>query len=54
MVILNSADAPVEVAVPSPRDGEWRDLLNGGSVRAAGGLLTTVVPAGWGRVLTAG
>ena len=53
VVILNSADAPIEVAVPAPRDGEWRDLLNGGTVGAAGGLLTTVVPAGWGRVLTA-
>jgi glycosidase len=53
VVILNSADRAVEVAVPAPRDGEWRDLLDGGAVTAADGRLTTVVPAGWGRVLRA-
>jgi glycosidase len=54
VVLLNAADRPLELAVPSPRDGEWRDLLNGGTVTAANGVLRTEVPASWGRVLRAG
>jgi glycosidase len=54
VVMLNAADSVVEVAVPAPRDGEWRDLLDGGTVVAAGGTLRAEVPAGWGRVLRAG
>jgi cyclomaltodextrinase len=53
VVLLNAAEQAVELAVPAPRDGEWHDLLNGGSVEAAGGVLRTDVPAGWGRVLAA-
>ena len=52
VVLLNAADRAVELAVPAPHDGEWRDLLDGGTIRAAGGLLRTQVPAGWGRVLS--
>jgi glycosidase len=54
VVLLNAADQAVEVAVAAPHDGEWRDLLNGETVRTAGGLLTTTLPASWGRVLRAG
>jgi hypothetical protein len=54
MVMLNAAERAAEVAVPAPRDGEWRELLNGDAVVAAGGKLRTVVPAGWGRILRAG
>jgi len=53
VVMLNAAAAPAEVAVPAPRDGEWRDALDGSVVVAAGGKLRAQVPAGWGRVLTA-
>jgi cyclomaltodextrinase / maltogenic alpha-amylase / neopullulanase len=38
---------------PWPQNGEWRDLLNGGTVTATGGLIRCEVPAGWGRVLAA-
>jgi hypothetical protein len=54
VVLLNAADRAVEVSVPGSRDGEWRDLLNGGVVVAAGGAIRTEVPASWGRVLRAG
>ncbi len=54
VVLLNSSDRAVEVAVPAPHDGEWRDLLNGGGAVAAGGEIRTEVLAGWGRVLRAG
>jgi hypothetical protein len=54
VVMLNAADHAVEVAVPAPRDGKWRDLLDGGTVVAAGGTLRAEVPASWGRVLRAG
>jgi glycosidase len=53
VVLLNAADRPVEVAVPAPRDGEWRDLLGSGTVTAAGGVLRAEVPASWGLVLRA-
>jgi len=54
VVLLNAADRPVEVAVPAPRDGEWRDLLGSGAITAAGGVLRAEVPAGSGLVLRAG
>jgi len=50
VVLLNAAEREVEVAVRA-RDGEWRDLLNGGTFATAGGLLSVQVPASWGRVL---
>ena len=53
VVMFNSADRPVDVAVSAPRGGEWRDLLDGSSVTAANGLLCSTVPASWGRVLVA-
>jgi glycosidase len=53
VVMLNSSDRPVEVAVPAPHDGEWQDTLNGGAVRTAGGLLRAEIPANWGSVLRA-
>jgi cyclomaltodextrinase / maltogenic alpha-amylase / neopullulanase len=53
IVLLNAADHAAEMAVPAPHDGEWRDILSGGSVLAAGGQLRTEVPADWGRVLEA-
>jgi len=52
VALLNAADGPVEMAVPAPHAGVWRDLLNGGTVEAAGGELRTQVPASWGRVLS--
>jgi cyclomaltodextrinase len=51
IVILNAAPRPSEVAVAAPHDGEWRDLLNGGSARSVDGLLRVEVPASWGVVL---
>jgi len=53
VVMLNSSDRPVEVAVPAPHNREWQDTLNGGAVQTAGGLLRAEVPAFWGRVLRA-
>jgi len=53
IVLLNAARDAAEVAVPAPVDGEWRDLLNGGTATAAGGELRVEVPAGWGSVLRA-
>jgi cyclomaltodextrinase / maltogenic alpha-amylase / neopullulanase len=52
VVMLNAAEAPARLDVPAPLDGEWRDLLNGGIVRAEGGRLVAEVPASWGRVLS--
>jgi glycosidase len=54
VVLLNASEREVDLAVPAPRDGEWHDMLNGGTVGAAGGRLRAAVPAGWGRVLRAG
>jgi cyclomaltodextrinase / maltogenic alpha-amylase / neopullulanase len=51
VVMLNAAAEAATVTVPAPLDGEWRDLLNGGVVRADGGRLTSEVPGSWGRVL---
>ena len=53
VVLLNAADRPVELTVPSPRDGEWHDLLGSGTVHSAGGVIRAEVPASWGRVLQA-
>ena len=50
-VLLNAADRAIDMTVPAPRDGEWRDLLNGGSFRTAGDVLRADVPASWGRIL---
>jgi glycosidase len=54
VVLLNAADRPVELTVPSPRDGEWHDLLGSGTVHSTGGVLRAEVPASWGLVLRAG
>ena len=54
VVMLNSSERPVALAVPAPRGGEWHDLLNGGVVETAKEMLGAEVPAGWGRVLVAG
>jgi glycosidase len=54
IVMLNASEREMDLAVPAPRDGEGHDMLNGGTVRAAGGQLRAAVPAGWGRVLRAG
>jgi hypothetical protein len=54
VVLLNAADRPVEVTVPAPRDGEWRDLLGSGTFTASGGVLRAELPASWGLVLRAG
>jgi glycosidase len=53
VVLLNAADRPVEVTVPAPRDGEWRDLLGSGTFTASGGVLRAELPASWGLVLRA-
>jgi glycosidase len=53
VVLLNASDRPIELAVPAPRNGEWHDLLNGGSVNVAGGVLRAQIPASWARVLRA-
>ncbi len=53
VVMLNSSDRPVELAVPAPHNGEWHDLLNGGVVQTANHLLRAQIPAGWGRLLVA-
>ncbi len=53
VVLLNASDRPIELAVPAPRNGEWHDLLNGGSVSVAGGVLRAQIPASWARVLRA-
>jgi glycosidase len=63
VVLLNASDHAVEMRVdvatpvggPGPRqhNGEWRDILNGGTFTATGGLIRCEVPAGWGRVLAA-
>jgi glycosidase len=53
VVLLNSSERPVEVAVPAPHNGEWRDTLNGGASHTAGGLLSVEIPANWGSVLRA-
>jgi len=54
VVMLNSSERPVELAVPAPRDGEWHDMLNGGTVETADHLLRAEIPARWGRVLVSG
>jgi hypothetical protein len=51
VVLLNAADRPVEVTVPAPRDGEWRDLLGSGTFTASGGVLRAELAASWGLVL---
>jgi cyclomaltodextrinase / maltogenic alpha-amylase / neopullulanase len=51
VVLLNAADRAIEMAVPTSRDGVWRDRLNGDTVTAKGGRLTTTVSPSWGRVL---
>ena len=53
VVLLNASDQPVELAVPAPRPGEWRDLLNGDTVGVSDGVLRAQIPASWGRVLAA-
>ena len=53
VVMLNSADKAVEMAVPAPRDGEWRDMLNGDTVTASDGTLRAKVYSDWGKVLRA-
>ncbi len=53
VVLLNAADRPVQVSVPAPRGGLWRDALNGGEWRVSGGSLAVELPASWGRVLVA-
>ena len=49
----NASDRPIELAVPAPRNGQWHDLLNGGSVNVAGGVLRAQIRASWARVLRA-
>jgi cyclomaltodextrinase / maltogenic alpha-amylase / neopullulanase len=54
MVVVNSADQPVEIALTSQqaKDGRWTDLLNPGVEWIAQGEKTIlVVPAKWGRIL---
>jgi cyclomaltodextrinase len=51
VVMLNSAEAAATVKVAAPRDGEWRDLLDGSTVTAEGGVLSAEVPPSWARML---
>jgi len=48
VVLLNASDQPVELAVPAPRPGEWRDLLNGDTGRRLGRRAAGADPASWG------
>ena len=52
VVVLNSSDRPVDLALPAPSGGEWRDLLDNSVVVATDGQIRTTIPASWGRVLT--
>jgi glycosidase len=51
VVLLNAAATAAQLTVPTPFDGDWRDLLNGGTVRSSGGNLRVDVPPFWGCVL---
>jgi glycosidase len=51
VVILNASDLAVALAVAAPHDGEWTDVLNGGSVTATDGRLAVDIAPFWARIL---
>ena len=50
IIALNFSDAAQEVDVPFSVDGEWRDLLNGGSIDVHGFHQRMELTSHWGRV----
>ena len=51
VVILNNSATPQTVSLPYIKGKRYTDLLNGSTVRVAGGKLIVTIPAKWGAVL---